>query len=96
MDINMKKEEFIIIITDLQSRLGKWQLEVEEEIFVDFSMGCFYEEMLIGRKFVVYKDTMKFWEAPHEKEEITSKQIVEIMNEVQKNTNENTVQLIFE
>ena len=52
--------------------------------------------MLVGRKFVVYKDTMKFWEAPHEKEEITSNQIVEIMNEVQKSTNENTIQLIFE
>lgn len=53
-------------------------------------------EMLIGRKFVVYKDTMKFWEAPHEKEKITSNQIIEIVNEVQKNTNENTIQLIFE
>lgn len=53
-------------------------------------------EMLIGRKFVVYKDTMKFWEAPHEKEEITPNQIMEIINEIQRNTNENTVQLIFE
>ncbi len=53
-------------------------------------------EMLVGRKFVVYKDTMKFWEVPHEKEEITPNEILEIMNEVQRNTNENTVQLIFE
>lgn len=53
-------------------------------------------EMLVGRKFVVYKDTMRFWESPHEKEEITSNQIMEIINEVQRNTNENTVQLIFE
>lgn len=53
-------------------------------------------EMLVGRKFVVYKDTMRFWESPHEKEEIISNQIMEIINEVQRNTNENTVQLIFE
>ncbi len=52
-------------------------------------------EMLIGRKFVVYKNTMKF-EEPHEKEEITLSQIEEIISEVQKNINENTVQLIFE
>lgn len=39
-------------------------------------------EMLIGRKFVVYTDIMKFWEEPHGKEEITSNQIKEIMNEV--------------
>lgn len=52
-------------------------------------------EMLIGRRFVVYKNTMKF-ETPHEKEKITLSQIEGIINEVQKNTNENTVQLIFE
>lgn len=53
-------------------------------------------EMLIDRKFVVYKETMKFWESPHEKEEITPNQIEEIMNEVLKKTNETTVQLSFE
>ena len=53
-------------------------------------------EMLVGGKFVVYKKTMKFWEAPHENEQITSSQIAEIVNEVQKISNENTVQLIFE
>lgn len=53
-------------------------------------------EMLIGKKFVVYKDTIKFGETPHEKEEITSNQILEIINEVQRNTNKNTVQIIFE
>ena len=53
-------------------------------------------EILVGRKFWVYKDTMKCWEPPHEKEEITAKQIEEIIAEVQKNTNENEVQLIFE
>ena len=53
-------------------------------------------EMLIDRKFVVYKSTMKFWEPPHEKEQLSLSEIENIINEVQKNTNENTVQLIFE
>lgn len=53
-------------------------------------------EMLVGRRFVVFTDTMKFWEAPHEKEEVTPSQIEEIIKEVQRQTNENTVQLIFE
>ena len=39
-------------------------------------------EMLVGKKFVAYRDTMKFWEPPHE--------------EVQRNMNENTVQIVFE
>ena len=25
-------------------------------------------EMLVGKKFVAYRDTMKFWEPPHEHE----------------------------
>lgn len=53
-------------------------------------------EMLIGRKFVVYKNTMKFWEPPHEKEKISLNQIEDIINEVQKKTNVDTVELIFE
>lgn len=53
-------------------------------------------EMLINKRFVVYKDTMKFWEAPHEKEELSADQVEDIILEVQKNTNENTIQLIFE
>lgn len=53
-------------------------------------------EMLIDRKFVVYKNTMKFWEPPHEKEKLSLSQIEYIINEVQKETNVHTVQLIFE
>ncbi len=53
-------------------------------------------EILINKKFVVYKDTMRYWEAPHEKEEVSQKQIEDIILEVQKKTNENTVQLIFD
>lgn len=53
-------------------------------------------ERLINRKFVVYKDTMKFWEPPHEKEEITLEQLEEIMAEVQRNMDEDKVWIIFE
>lgn len=31
--------------------------------------------MLIDRKFVVYRNTMKFWEPPHEKEQLSLSQI---------------------
>ena len=53
-------------------------------------------EMLVGKKFVAYIDTMKFWEPPHEHEELLEEQIESIIQEVQRNMNENTVQIVFE
>ena len=53
-------------------------------------------EMLVGKKFVAYRDTMKFWEPPHEHEELLEEQIESIIQEVQRNMNENTVQIVFE
>lgn len=53
-------------------------------------------EMLIGKKFVVYKDTMKFWEAPHDKEQVLKEQIDNIIQDVKRCSNENTVHIIFE
>lgn len=53
-------------------------------------------EMLVGRQFVVYKDTMKHWEPPHDNEIISEEQINGIIEEVDRITNENTVKLIFE
>lgn len=53
-------------------------------------------EMLVGRKFVAYKDTMKTWEPPHENEELHEEHIKSIIQEVQKSMNENTVQIMFE
>ena len=53
-------------------------------------------EMLLGRKFVAYKDTMKNWEPPHENEELREEHIESIIQEVQKSMNENTVQIMFE
>ena len=52
--------------------------------------------MLVGRKFVVYLDTMKTWEPPHESEKISKEQIERIIYEVKKSMNENTVQIVFE
>ena len=53
-------------------------------------------EMLLDRKFVAYKDTMKNWEPPHENEELREEHIENIIQEVQKSMNENTVQIMFE
>lgn len=52
-------------------------------------------EMLVGKKFVVYKNTMKFEEPPHETEQLTPNQISEIIAKVQNKTHDNTMQLIF-
>lgn len=53
-------------------------------------------EILVGRKFLVYRNTMKCWEPPHEYEKLSEQQIASIIKEVQRSMNENTVQIIFE
>ncbi|MCH5268106.1 MAG: hypothetical protein J1E62_07155 [Lachnospiraceae bacterium] len=53
-------------------------------------------EMLTGRKFIAYKNTMRLWEEPHNKERVSDEQIESIINEVNEMTNENTVHIIFE
>ena len=53
-------------------------------------------EMLISGKFVVYKSSIKSWEPPHEDERITEEQRLEIIEQVKKSVNENTVQIVFE
>ena len=53
-------------------------------------------EMLVERQFVVYKDTMKGWEAPHENEVVLESQIEDIIQEVKSNMNGNTIKIIFE
>ena len=45
---------------------------------------------------IIIQDTMKFWEPPHEHEELLEEQIESIIQEVQRNMNENTVQIVFE
>ena len=53
-------------------------------------------ELLVGKTFVVETSTMKFWEPPHEDEEVTPNQIEMIMSEVSRITNENTARIVFE
>ncbi len=40
----LKKEEFQVILNELQSKLGMWQLEIEKEQFADFIIGCFWDK----------------------------------------------------
>lgn len=53
-------------------------------------------EMLVGGKFIVYKSSMTKWEPPHEKEIVTDNDIQNIILQVEKDTNENTIQISFE
>ena len=69
--------------------------------YIEFDMENGYVmkakgEILIGEKFVVYKDTMTTWETPHEEEVVSEEQKSEIIQEVINNMNENTVQILFE
>lgn len=48
----MNKKEFLKIKEELQYKLGKWKLEIEDEIFADFTIGCFYDTS--ERKWKVY------------------------------------------
>ncbi len=53
-------------------------------------------ELLTGRGFLVYKDTIKAWELPHENEILTEETINEIIEKVNAKMDKNTVQIIFE
>ena len=39
----MNKKEFMKIKEELQCKLGKWKLEIGDEILADFTIGCFYD-----------------------------------------------------
>jgi hypothetical protein len=53
-------------------------------------------EMLAGHKFIVYRNSMKNWEPPHDDEPLTKEQIEEIIHTAQSRMSAGTVQLIFE
>ncbi|EKZ1457593.1 Imm74 family immunity protein [Listeria monocytogenes] len=53
-------------------------------------------EMLVGSKFVVFKDSMKNWEPPYENKKLSESEVQEIIQQVKQSTNENTVQISFE
>ena len=52
-------------------------------------------EMLSSNKFLVYTNTIKHWEYPHEKEILDPKDISRIRDEISKMMNEKTVQIEF-
>ena len=64
--------------------------------YVKFDLENGYVVKAEGEMLVAYRDTMKFWEPPHEHEELLEEQIESIIQEVQRNMNENTVQIVFE
>ena len=53
-------------------------------------------ELLINGEFVVYKDTMKSWESPHNMEVITQEQIDDIINNAIKESKNFEMKLFFE
>lgn len=53
-------------------------------------------EKLIGQEFLVYLNTMKKWESPHENEKLTDTNIQEIIGAVKSQANETTLKIIFE
>jgi hypothetical protein len=53
-------------------------------------------ELLAGRQFVVYKDSIVAWEQPHSGEVVTADDIKTIIAEVSESQNENTARIIFE
>ena len=50
-------------------------------------------ELLINKKFVVYKDSMTQWEPPHENLPITQREIENIINTAKKMESNQTIQL---
>lgn len=52
--------------------------------------------MLIDNTFLVYKDTMKSWEVPHNNEKVSDEQVENIIKTACKMMNKNTIHLIFE
>lgn len=71
----------------------------KNSIEFDFENGYIAKaegELLTGRRFVVYTNTLESWEAPHSDEPFSDKDIRKIIDEVNAKTNSNTMQLIFE
>lgn len=55
--MQLKRNEFIKNQKDLQEKLGRWRLETENEVFSDFTIGCFYD--LIDNKWKIYVNNEK-------------------------------------
>ena len=46
----MNRKEFLKIKEELQGKLGKWKLEIGDEIFADFTIGCLNEVIKLKTK----------------------------------------------
>lgn len=67
-------------------------------ITFDFENGYILRakgELLVGKKFVVYKDSMTHWEPPFEKELVSLQEVENIINMVKNIENENTMRVEF-
>lgn len=53
-------------------------------------------EMLVGGRYVVFTDSMKNWESPHDNQKLSEKEIQEIIRQVKENTNKKTVKISFD
>lgn len=53
-------------------------------------------ELLTGKRFVVYKNSMTKWEPPHSEEAVTKEEIDKIIEAVNRMERSETVQLFFE
>ena len=53
-------------------------------------------ELLTGKRFVVYKNSMTKWEPPHSEETVTKEQMDKIIETVKSMEQSETVQLFFE
>ena len=53
-------------------------------------------ELLTGNRFVVYIDSIKYWEPPYESQVVTPEEICMIIEEVKAQQNETTMQIFFE
>ncbi len=68
-------------------------------ILIDLENGYKFRaagEILLGGKFIVYKNSITTWEPPYDHEIVTTQQLNEIIKNIKAIENQNTVQLIFE
>lgn len=53
-------------------------------------------ELLTGKRFVVYTDTIKAWEPPYNNKPFSNNDVQKIIDAVKAKTTKNTMQIIFE
>lgn len=85
-----------------QTKLDLAQMQIHGSLdYIIFDMGSGYSikaygELRPGAKFIVYKSSLKHWQEPHEKENLTNKQIAALIQEVESRQGPGKVQITFE